>query len=193
MATQRKTVVHNLFSIEVELSLDWRTSSGTNTLSLPRSSTEMGDSESPSQVYYTCRKCSSHLFDRSQVLHEGTNGHSEDGMGVSAVKASWSRKEASYQLGVGGKCSSVFTHEAPDWASETDGNDGRITCPKCKARVGSYTWSGAPCSCGKWVTPAFQFQLSRIDPKGLVRLPTFPMCSEAVPTGNVHVAEAPNT
>lgn len=120
------------------------------------------------QVHYNCRKCAARLFDREAVLHEGTSGHHEDGVGVSKVKAHWGNQTAPYTHAVGGNCSSVFTAEAPHWASELTDNDGRINCPKCSSRVGSYSWSGAPCSCGRWVTPAFQFQLSRIDPKGII-------------------------
>lgn len=107
------------------------------------------------------------------MLHEGTSGHKSDGDtdGVSDVKEAWGRSNA-YRLGVGGMCSSVFLTEAPTWAGNFDGNNGRISCPGCKSRVGSFSWSGSPCSCGKWVTPAFQFQLSRIDPKGIVSLPS---------------------
>ena len=68
-----------------------------------------------------------------------------------------------------GNCSSVFIASTPDWMAEAEGNSGKIVCPKCKSRVGSYKWSGATCSCGKWITPAFQFQLSRVDPKYLFK------------------------
>lgn len=127
--------------------------------------------ETDKEAYYTCGKCRSLLFYRSQVLHEGTLGHGSDGVGVSQVKEEWGESSGTYK-GVGGKCSSVFISEMPDWVEGTSGNHGRLICPKCKARVGSFSWSGAPCSCGKWVTPAFQFQLSRVDPKGIIPLPT---------------------
>lgn len=129
---------------------------------------------SDNEVYYTCRRCSKKLFDRNQVLHEGTSGQKSDADadGVSKVKEAWGHSNSSYSLGVGGVCSSVFLTEAPEWAENLIGNDGRFSCPNCKSRVGSFSWSGCPCSCGKWVTPAFQFQLSRIDPKGIISLPT---------------------
>lgn len=127
--------------------------------------------ESGDQVYYTCRKCSKTLFCRSQVLHEGTSGHGADGTGVSEVKEAWGRAAQSCGLGLGGKCSSVFLSEPPEWAESWEGNNGRISCPNCRSKVGSFSWSGSPCSCGKWVTPAFQFQIARIDPKGLLSLP----------------------
>lgn len=122
------------------------------------------------EVYYTCRKCSHTLFSRSDVLHEGTPGHTADGIGVSSAKAGWIHNRPTY-CGVGGTCSSVFMRDAPPWVTNVHANHGRILCPRCNAKLGSFAWSGAPCSCGKWVTPAFQFQLSRIDPRGIVQLP----------------------
>lgn len=102
-------------------------------------------------------------------MHEGTTGHAPDGIGVSAVKTKWAANAAA--TGMGGRCTSVFVEDMPEWADSVAGNEGRLNCPKCKSKVGGFAWSGAPCSCGKWVTPAFQFQLSRIDPKGIVDLP----------------------
>ena len=43
--------------------------------------------------------------------------------------------------------------------------EGKIHCPKCSARVGSFSWSGTQCSCGTWVTPAISFQRARVDRK----------------------------
>lgn len=128
----------------------------------------MANKPSEQDIYYTCKKCSRRLFDRGQVLHDGTIEDSGDNIGVSKVKASWGQTNTNYNLGIGGKCSSVFTSEAPEWVTSTATNQGRFACPNCDARVGSFAWSGATCSCGKWITPAFQFQLSRIDPKGLI-------------------------
>lgn len=32
----------------------------------------------------------------------------------------------------------------------------QILCPKCNSRLGSFSWKGQQCSCGQWLTPAFQ-------------------------------------
>jgi len=40
---------------------------------------------------------------------------------------------------------------------------GKLYCPKCKSKLGSFDWAGSKCSCGKWVTPAFQVQKNRVD------------------------------
>lgn len=126
------------------------------------------------KAYYTCRKCGQHLFTQQQVLHESLSQQPSSppsSAEVSGVKASWTqrnhhrRKEQQTQAVAGAKCSSVFITEPPEWVSCADEHEGRMSCPKCTARVGSFSWSGATCSCGRWVTPAFQFQLARVDTK----------------------------
>lgn len=41
--------------------------------------------------------------------------------------------------------------------------EGKLGCPKCAAKVGSYSWRGGKCSCGVWVTPAIEIQRARVD------------------------------
>lgn len=41
--------------------------------------------------------------------------------------------------------------------------EGRIDCPNCSAKLGSYLWQGSRCSCGEWITPAIKMQKSRVD------------------------------
>ncbi|KAK6526953.1 tyrosine protein phosphatase yvh1 [Arthrobotrys megalospora] len=41
--------------------------------------------------------------------------------------------------------------------------EGKLECPKCSAKVGSYAWHGMKCSCGIWVTPAISLAKSKID------------------------------
>lgn len=134
-------------------------------------STEMS-SNRQSERFYACRRCGERLFDASHVTHETLPGNRSEnvtafGSNISRTKALWAETAAIPNSG----CTSVFTSEAPEWASCGGANEGRVTCPKCQARVGNYAWSGAPCSCGKWVTPSFQFQLARIDPKDVVSKP----------------------
>ena len=39
----------------------------------------------------------------------------------------------------------------------------QIQCPKCSARLGSFSWSGDQCSCGQWITPSLQIHRSKVD------------------------------
>ncbi|KAF8474902.1 protein-tyrosine phosphatase-like protein, partial [Kalaharituber pfeilii] len=40
---------------------------------------------------------------------------------------------------------------------------GKLECPKCKARVGSYAWQGLKCSCGGWVVPGISVARGKVD------------------------------
>ncbi|KAG0167868.1 hypothetical protein DFQ30_005567 [Apophysomyces sp. BC1015] len=61
-------------------------------------------------------------------------------------------------------CSSYFV-EPMEWITALhDGQlQGRIECPKCMSKLGSYSWSGEQCSCGRWITPAFMLHRKQVD------------------------------
>ncbi|KAJ7972119.1 putative Dual specificity protein phosphatase [Quillaja saponaria] len=61
-------------------------------------------------------------------------------------------------------CSSVFI-EPLRWmtAVEEGAMEGKLSCAHCDARLGYFNWSGIQCSCGSWITPAFQLHKSRVD------------------------------
>ena len=89
------------------------------------------------------------------------------------------------------QCTAFFLEEAPTWLAlhsynqdpnpASGGSTGRrehggvggggasqkITCFKCSARLGNWSWSGQRCGCGCWVAPAFQFTCSKLDCKVL--------------------------
>lgn len=41
--------------------------------------------------------------------------------------------------------------------------EGKLDCPKCKAKVGSYAWQGMKCSCGEWVVPGISIARGKVD------------------------------
>lgn len=47
--------------------------------------------------------------------------------------------------------------------------EGKLMCInyKCRARIGSFNWSGSQCSCGSWVSPAIQITKSKVDERFL--------------------------
>jgi hypothetical protein len=53
--------------------------------------------------------------------------------------------------------------EKPDWLDATGRRADTIHCPKCKYKVGHFSWIGSQCSCGEWVKPSFQIAKSRVD------------------------------
>lgn len=60
---------------------------------------------------------------------------------------------------------SVFV-EPLAWMSSTlsqGETQGKLYCPKCTARIGSYNWAGTQNSSGRWVVPAFQLHSSKLD------------------------------
>ncbi|KAK9812886.1 hypothetical protein WJX72_005260 [[Myrmecia] bisecta] len=60
--------------------------------------------------------------------------------------------------------SSLFV-EPLRWMENVVGGEvqGKLHCPGCGARLGSFNWAGTQSNMGAWVTPAFQLHLSRLD------------------------------
>ncbi|EDQ90060.1 uncharacterized protein MONBRDRAFT_3414, partial [Monosiga brevicollis MX1] len=55
--------------------------------------------------------------------------------------------------------------EPMQWMAEVVNGElqGKVVCPKCSHRLGSFNWAGAQCSCGAWLTPAFRINKSKVD------------------------------
>ena len=56
----------------------------------------------------------------------------------------------------------------PSWMSDllqqTDWTKGKVACPSCKARIGSFNFvSGRKCACQRWVLPAIRLVNSKMD------------------------------
>ncbi|GLD98519.1 hypothetical protein PINS_up007216 [Pythium insidiosum] len=49
--------------------------------------------------------------------------------------------------------------DGPDFGYE---KEGKIVCPKCSSKLGTWNWIGTKCQCGAFVSPAFQLTPSRI-------------------------------
>lgn len=91
------------------------------------------------------------------------------------------------------RCSSLFV-EPMAWMAplvEEGHLQGKLCCPNCSSRFGNFNWAGLQCSCGCWVTPAFQVNVSRIDcmppPAPLPKPPSL-----APPPADVAVAQPAN-
>lgn len=102
-----------------------------------------------SHMYGTCRKCRFSIFNFNNI---------SDHSSVSLMNGNDFDRNS--------KCTSIFLENAPDWIDTSGGEvQGKITCPSCSARLGLWSWVGSTCSCGEWVTPAIQINLSKIDKK----------------------------
>ncbi|CAN9503405.1 unnamed protein product [Ophioblennius macclurei] len=106
-----------------------------------------------SEVSYRCRKCRRTLFRDTSLLSHPV------GKGASA----FSHKKSSNLSGEV-QCTSYFI-EPVQWMKEAllGVMDGQLLCPKCNSKLGSFNWCGDQCSCGRWVTPAFQLHHNRVD------------------------------
>ncbi|NXC20669.1 DUS12 phosphatase, partial [Corythaeola cristata] len=124
------------------------------------------------EVLYRCRKCRRALFRRSSVL-----SHTE---GSGAAAFAHKRITDSARLCGDGreKCTSYFTDPVQWMEPAVLGvMEGQLLCPKCRSKLGSFSWRGEQCSCGRWVTPAFQIHKSRVDE------------ARTLPVGTLHAAK----
>lgn len=89
-------------------------------------------------------------------------------------------------------CTSYYTTEAPSWLKTDDPNviEGKLFCPHCETRVGTWSWAGTKCSCGEWVTPAFQFHCGRLDSRATNYKNKHEVSAASLPTtGNESAAD----
>ncbi|KAG0233409.1 hypothetical protein BGW42_007494 [Actinomortierella wolfii] len=59
-------------------------------------------------------------------------------------------------------CQSYFI-EPIEWIQGLHELEGKISCPKCDSKLGTFNWAGEQCSCGSWVTPAFMLHKGKVD------------------------------
>lgn len=110
------------------------------------------------EIFYKCRKCRRSLFRSSSILdhHEGSG----------PIAFTHKRMTPSFKLTAGrqAQCTSYFIEPVQWMESALLGvMDGQLLCPKCSAKLGSFNWYGEQCSCGRWITPAFQIHKNRVD------------------------------
>ncbi|KAK3531749.1 hypothetical protein QTP70_027269 [Hemibagrus guttatus] len=108
------------------------------------------------EAVYRCRKCRRTLFRYSSILSHC--------VGSGAAAFSHKRPSGGPPAGDQSQCTSYFI-EPVQWMEEAllGVMDGQLLCPKCSSKLGSFNWYGEQCSCGRWVTPAFQMHKNRVD------------------------------
>ncbi|CAD7928340.1 unnamed protein product [Amoebophrya sp. A120] len=93
----------------------------------------------PTPELYRCRQCRTVLFSDQHIApHEP--GHSP--------------------------CTPCLFVEPVSWMAAVINKgerQGKLTCPKCKAKVGNFNWVGIKCGCGHWRSPAFAIHKDKID------------------------------
>ncbi|ELU15396.1 hypothetical protein CAPTEDRAFT_176337 [Capitella teleta] len=118
----------------------------------------------PHAVVYKCKKCRRLLFRHTSVMpHE---------VGVGDAAFDWRRKETASVEGA--SCTQSLFVEPVLWMQrDILTMEGKIGCPKCNAKLGSFNWFGERCPCGTWVTPAIHIQSNKVD-KSQPRAPLKP-------------------
>ncbi|CAA0812846.1 Probable inactive dual specificity protein phosphatase-like [Striga hermonthica] len=110
----------------------------------------------PNTPAYRCKKCR-----RLVALKENVVDHVP---GEGETCFNWRKRSGTFSRSEDDECSSIFI-EPLCWmkAVEEGGLEGKLSCINCEARLGYFNWSGIQCSCGTWITPAFQLHKSRVD------------------------------
>ncbi|KAJ8759960.1 hypothetical protein K2173_010816 [Erythroxylum novogranatense] len=107
---------------------------------------------------YRCKKCR-----RVVALQEHVVDHIA---GEGETSFGWYKRTSGnpFKKSDDSECSSIFV-EPLRWmtAVEEGAMEGKLSCAHCEARLGYFNWSGIQCSCGSWITPAFQLHKSRVD------------------------------
>jgi dual specificity phosphatase 12 len=150
---QRQQLVSQM-EAEAALSLnDTRQVVDSDPLSSSTKSADSAPLPDPTQDRYACRTCRFVLFgddDLQSPQHVPSKHH-------------FSHKKQRGSMVQHHECQSIFLQSGRPWMGTMSDVEGKLACPKCDAKVGSWNWSGAQCSCGTWIVPAIQFPRSRID------------------------------
>jgi dual specificity phosphatase 12 len=106
----------------------------------------------PEKIRYACKRCRTVLFgelDLEDPPHAQSLHHFRK---KSATKVSQSKM-----------CANHFLANPLSWMTSMDDMEGKLHCFKCETKIGHYSWTGAQCSCGTWVTPAIMIPMSKVD------------------------------
>lgn len=123
--------------------------------------------ESSSKISYRCRSCGTILATSDNIMVDVSVGQGKDGFSwrkrakdALHAQTSTSCGHTLYGEAISG---SIFVEPLRWMDGITDNTQGKIYCPSCSARLGSYNWAGMQNEASEWITPAFQLHLSKID------------------------------
>lgn len=115
----------------------------------------------PEPLVYRCRKCRRIVACASNLLPH-----------VPKEKPAWTDKKWSTQdRDTVTLCSETYFVEPLAWmTSITQSLQGKIHCPKCKSKLGSFSWiMGCQCPCGSKISPAFYLVPSKVEWSNMVQ------------------------
>lgn len=107
---------------------------------------------------YRCKKCRRVVALQENVL-DHVPGEGETSFG-------WHKRKSGNPFNKYDEieCSSIFVEPLRWMTTVQEGAlEGKLLCAHCEARLGYFNWSGIQCSCGSWITPAFQLHKGRVD------------------------------
>lgn len=104
----------------------------------------------PEKTRYACKRCRSVLISIDDL---------EDPPHAQSLHNFRRKGQSSSQ----GMCQNLCIADPLPWMNGCNEMEGKLHCPKCQTKVGHYSWTGAQCSCGTWVTPAIMVPLSKVD------------------------------
>eukprot|EP00727_Mastigamoeba_balamuthi_P010668 m51a1_g6223 putative dual specificity protein phosphatase 12 (147) ;mRNA; f:226635-228472 len=90
--------------------------------------------------WYLCRMCRTELFAEGAIVAHPPMSAKQQSSGPKFRGKRPANEEPM-------PCSSFFV-EAAEWMGKLDDVEGKLVCPKCSARVGTWKWDGLQCSCG---------------------------------------------
>lgn len=114
-----------------------------------------------SNILFRCKKCRIILFRETAILkHQRVTENK-----ICAFK------KKSQSLGKSGNmtqseksCQQSIFVEPINWMKNSiDQTSGKLCCPKCFTKLGSYNWAGDQCNCSQWIVPAFQISNIKLD------------------------------
>eukprot|EP00804_Cyclotella_cryptica_P012776 CCRYP_010549-RA/>CCRYP_010549-RA protein AED:0.12 eAED:0.08 QI:0/-1/0/1/-1/1/1/0/436 len=106
----------------------------------------------PERIRYACKRCRMVLFGEDD-LEDPPHTQSLHAFRKKAPSKSMQRKI----------CANHFLANPLPWMKELNDMEGKLHCFKCDTKIGHYSWTGAQCSCGTWVTPAIMIPMSKVD------------------------------
>ncbi|KAH3764203.1 phosphatases II [Pelomyxa schiedti] len=108
---------------------------------------------------YMCKTCRHLLFTEDSVIaHAPITASRTDNK-----KKTFQHKKGANRLSTN-TCTSYFITEQK-WMPDLSELEGKLNCPHCHMRIGTFKWDGMQCSCSWWETPAFQIHKSKVDVK----------------------------
>ncbi|KAG5484667.1 hypothetical protein CUR178_07258 [Leishmania enriettii] len=129
--------------------------------------------------YYACRHCRTRLFDAAEVLphdpKKGSNKTFKFRRGSPSHNDGALGEVSSGVLSAAELCTSLFLDpDRTPWVAKDIREaylsgavvePDTIYCrnPRCRTKLGTQSWTGAQCSCGAWITPAFRIHARSVD------------------------------